>query len=414
MVIGKGLEKGHLTNVEIFQFTQQALSEVSLDNKKVLVIIPDLTRIAPIPRFFRLIYEIVHSRVKQLDYMIALGTHPPLSEKQFLARTGITLTEWKDSFKEIRYFNHAYDREDDLIRIGTVTEEEVVQMTGGLMQESVAVTINKHVMDYDFIILLSPVVPHETAGFSGGSKYLFPGISGADVISFFHWLGAIITNAKINGVKYNPVRSFLNRAASFLDKSIISFSMVVHDNQLSGLFIGDVNESWSQAADLSSKLHVQYQEKPYHQVLGITPAYYDEIWVAGKVMYKLESIVADGGELIIYAPHIKEFSVTFKPFIEKIGYHVRDYFIKQMERFQDIPRGVLAHSANIRGTGTYEKGIEKPRILVTLSTAISKSMCEKMNLGYRDPDSIDVVTWKKKEGILVVENAGGVLYRLKD
>ena len=416
MIVGKGLEQGHLTNGEILSFTQQALSEAPVDNKKVLVIIPDLTRNAPIPRFFRLIHEIIHKRVQQLDYMIALGTHQPLTEEQFLERVGITKSEWEEIYRDIRYFNHAYDQGDELIQIGSVMEEEVGQITSGLMRETVPVTINKRVLGYDFIILLSPVVPHETAGFSGGSKYLFPGIAGADAISFFHWLGAIITNQKINGVKDNPVRTFLNRAASFLDVPMFCFSMVVHDDRLSGLFIGDVNESWSMAADLSSKLHIVYLEKTYSRVLGITPTYYDELWVAGKVMYRLESIVADGGELIIFGPHIKEFSLTFKPFIERIGYHVRDYFIKQMDRFKDIPRGVLAHSTNVRGTGTFKNGVEKPRIQVTLATAIPEAACKKVNLGYQNPKSIRMGEWKHREddGILLVENAGGTLYRLKE
>lgn len=414
MVVGKGLERGHLSDEEIREFTQQALSEAPIADKRVLLIIPDLTRNAPISLFFRLIHDYVEKRVKQLDCMIALGTHQPLTKEQFCKRVGISLSEWRDTYRDVRYFNHVYDHPEELVQIGTVRGEEVERITGGLMRETVKITVNKRLLDYDFIILISPVVPHETAGFSGGNKYLFPGVAGADAIAFFHWLGAVITNPVINGTKCNPVRTFLDRAASFLDKPMISFSMVVHNTRLSGLFIGDAEKSWTAAADLSAKLHIRYLDKPYPKILGIAPSYYEEMWVAGKVMYKLEPIVADGGELIIFGPHVTEFSVTFKPFIERIGYHVRDYFLKQMDCFCDIPRGVLAHSTNVRGIGSFEKGIEKPRIMVTLATAIPQDVCKKVNLGYQDPKAIDIEAWKHREneGVLVVENAGETLYRL--
>jgi nickel-dependent lactate racemase len=414
-IIGKGMEHGFLSKGEIQTYTQEALSEARLSDKSVLVIIPDLTRSAPIPLFFRLIDENIGEQVKRLDYLIALGTHQPVDEEQFCQIVGVSIHEWKSTYKNIRYFNHVYDRMDELVEVGKLTEEEVFEISGGLMREEVSITLNKRVFDYDILIILSPVVPHETAGFSGGNKYLFPGIAGADVIAFFHWLGAVITNPMINGTKENPVRAILDNAASYLNIPCLCFNMVVQDKKISGLFIGDVKESWSRAADLSAKVHIVYLEKPYKKVLGLAPEYYTEIWVAGKVMYKLEPIVADGGELIIYGSHVAELSFTFKPIIKRIGYHVRDYFLKQMDRFSDVPRGVLAHSTNVRGVGTFENGIERPRIQVTLATAIPEAVCKKINLGYCDPKSIQIDEWKNREdeGILLVENAGGTLYRLK-
>jgi nickel-dependent lactate racemase len=143
---------------------------------------------------------------------------------------------------------------------------------------------------------------------------------------------------------------------------------------------------------------------------------YDELWVAGKCMYKLEPVVADGGELIIYAPHMREISVTHGHNIEKIGYHVRDYFTKQWDRFRDFPWGVLAHSTHVRGTGTFENGIERPRVQVTVASQIPREVCERINLGYRDPASIDIESFanREHEGILLVRKAGEHLYRLND
>ena len=142
---------------------------------------------------------------------------------------------------------------------------------------------------------------------------------------------------------------------------------------------------------------------------------YDEIWTGGKVMYKLEQVVADNGKLIIYAPHIDRVSSTWGDYIEKIGYHVRDYFLFQMENFKDVPRGVLAHSTHVCGTGIYQNGIEKPRIQVVLATSISKEKCEQINLGYMDPAGIRIADYmgREEEDILYVDHAGEILYRLE-
>jgi len=126
-------------------------------------------------------------------------------------------------------------------------------------------------------------------------------------------------------------------------------------------------------------------------------------------------VVADGGELIIYGKHIHEVSVTHGRLIARIGYHVRDYFLKQMDRFQDIPGGILAHSTHVRGMGTFENGVEKPRVQVTLATMIPEAECRAINLGYRDPDSIHPDEWRDREdeGYLLVPDAGEILYRLQ-
>ncbi len=143
---------------------------------------------------------------------------------------------------------------------------------------------------------------------------------------------------------------------------------------------------------------------------------YDEIWTGGKCMYKLEPVVADGGELIIYAPHISEVSITHGKLIEEIGYHCRDYFLKQWDKFKDKPWGILAHSTHVRGIGTFENGVENCRVRVTLATQIPREKCEQINLGWRDPASIRVEDFanREDEGILYVPKAGEMLYQLKE
>jgi nickel-dependent lactate racemase len=181
------------------------------------------------------------------------------------------------------------------------------------------------------------------------------------------------------------------------------------------LFVGTPEEAWREAADLSKKLHIVYKDKKFKKVLGIAPEMYDDLWTAGKVMYKLENVVEDGGELIIYAPHIDEVSYTHGKILDKIGYHVRDYFLAQKEKFSWVPGGIKAHSTHVKGIGTYENGIENPRINVVLATEIPEERCKRIKLGYKDYKSIDISSWENKEdkGILLVRNAGETLYRLK-
>jgi nickel-dependent lactate racemase len=252
------------------------------------------------------------------------------------------------------------------------------------------------------------------AGFSGGHKYLFPGVAGPAIIHFFHWLGALVTNWKINGVKDTVVRRVIDRAVEFVKIPITSFDMVVTRQGLKGLYVGDAREAFSAAADLSAQLHIKHVDRPYQRVLGVAPEMYDDLWTAGKVMYKLEPIVEDGGELIIYAPHITEVSYTHGHILDRIGYHCLEYFLAQMDRFADIPGGVMAHSTHVRGLGTYSGGAEKPRIQVTLATGIPRERCERINLGYMDPATIRAADWigRQKEGLLLVEHAGETLYRL--
>ncbi len=158
-------------------------------------------------------------------------------------------------------------------------------------------------------------------------------------------------------------------------------------------------------------------DKPFQRVLSVMPEMYDDLWTAAKGMYKMEPAVADGGEVVIYAPHLTEVSYTHGKLIDEIGYHCRDYFLKQWDRFKDYPGGVLAHSTHVKGLGTYdpETGIESARIRVTLATGISEERCRHINLGYLDPATINLEEWKGREaeGILYVPRAGEMLYRVK-
>jgi nickel-dependent lactate racemase len=411
-MIGTGYTDKILSESEARRILTEALEQWELTGKRVLVIIPDGTRTAPIPLFFRLLRELLAPRAAALDVLVALGTHQPMDDAALSRLVGAPVRDGRVG--ETRIANHRWDLPETFTTLGAIAQGETRALSDGMLSLDVPVQINKLILDYDHLIVCGPVFPHEVIGFSGGNKYFFPGISGQKLIDFTHWLGALITSMAIMGTKETPVRRIVDRAASFIPTPRTCLALVVKGAELAGLYAGAMEAAWSAAADLSARLHVTTVERPYRRVLSIMPAMYDDLWTAAKGMYKLEPAVADGGEVIIYAPHLDEISYTHGRIIDEVGYHVRDYFVAQWDRFKGYPWGVLAHSTHLRGAGTFENGVEKPRIRVTLATGIPKERCEKVNLGYRDPATVNPEEWRDREdeGILVVPKAGEVLYKI--
>jgi lactate racemase len=306
-----------------------------------------------------------------------------------------------------------------LATLGTLTQDHIKQIAGDVWHPSlggdVAIRINKLVLEYDHIIILGPTFPHEVVGFSGGAKYLFPGISGADMINVTHWLGALITILDTIGIKDTPVRATIHAAAKCVPTPVTLVSMVVVGEGLAGIFVGDYTEAWEAAADLSSERHIKWVDTPFQRVLSHAPTMYDELWTAAKAMYKMEPAIADGGEVIVYAPHLDTVSHVHGKYIYEAGYHVRDFYLKQWDKYGHLPLGVLAHGTHLRGSGTYENGVENARIKVTLASKVSREDCEKLSLGYMNPADIDPREWtgREDEGILYLPKAGEMLYRVK-
>lgn len=405
-----------LTHDQIEQIVAQGLPKAELAGKRILLIVPDATRSCPLGMVFKEVHRQLSGSVKALDVMIALGTHPPMSEEAICERLEITREERAGRYASVRFLNHEWDNPAALRRIGTLSPRETDELSGGLFSMEVPVDINARLFDYDEVVIIGPVFPHEVVGFSGGNKYLFPGVAGPEILNFFHWLGAVVTNPMIIGHKWTPVRKVVDRAAALLTIPKRCLCMVVEKGGLAGLFAGTPESAWDEASELSRKLHITYKPKPFHTILSCAPAMYDELWVGGKCMYKLEPVLADGGELIIYAPHIHEISVVHGKLIEELGYHCRDYFLGQWDRFKHYPWGIIAHSTHVRGIGTYENGVEKCRARVTLATGIPKEICEKINMGYRDPASINPADYadREEEGILHAPKAGEMLYQLEN
>ncbi|MBV9075531.1 MAG: DUF2088 domain-containing protein [Acidobacteria bacterium] len=413
--IGKGAPGTYLTPDEVRQIVTQAFDSGKLDGKRVIVLIPDGTRTMPMPQMFALFQEILRPRVKALDYLVALGTHTPMNDRQLSKLVGATVVNGKVG--ETNVFNHLWSDPATFANLGTIAAADIAKITDGKMSQDVPVTLNKLILEYDHIIICGPVFPHEVVGFSGGNKYFFPGIGGAEIINFTHWLGAVITNYEVIGAGYTPVRAVIDRAAQLVPKPTTCFALVVTHEGLAGLYYDTPREAWNAAAALSSKVHIKWVDKPFKRVLSVMPPMYDDLWTAAKGMYKMEPAVADGGEVIIYSPHIDEVSYTHGKIIDEIGYHVRDYFLKQWEKFRQYPGGVVAHSTHVKGMGTYDpKTGEDPRIQVSLATRIPEARCRKINLGYADPAEIDIESWlnREEEGVLVVPRAGETLYRVKN
>lgn len=410
--------KGSLLTMDVISETLVAGLAERFTNARVLVLIPDHTRTIPLGILFRMLVEIL-SDTKQLDFMVALGTHPPLTEASLLKLVGIRPDERSATYRHVGLFNHAWMNPDTLQQIGVLEQAQIQQIAGEVWHPSLggdtSVCINRAVFDYDAILIVGPTFPHEVVGFSGGAKYLFPGISGAEMINTTHWLGALMTVLNTIGIKDTPVRAMIHAAAEFVPTPVTLVSLVVMGGGLAGMFIGDVIPAWEAAADLSARRHIRWVDKPYQRVLSHAPPMYDELWTAAKAMYKLEPAIADDGELVLYAPHLDTISEVHGKYIEQAGYHVRDYYLKQWDRFKHLPLGVLAHGTHLRGSGTYENGVEKARIRVTLASRIPRDLCERLGLGYYDPNSINPDEWQGREGegVLYVPKAGEILYRLR-
>ena len=415
MTIGKGSSQSYLDENTVREIAAEAIATMPVQDKRVLILLPDGTRTAPIPQMFRNFQELLRPRVKALDYLVALGTHPPLGDAQLSKLVGTTVRGGRVG--ETRIFNHEWSDSANFAMLGTIPAADIREITGGLMSSDIRVTLNKLIFDYDHLIVCGPVFPHEVVGFSGGNKYFFPGIAGPEIINFTHWLGAVITNYNVIGAGYTPVRAVIDKAAALIPKPTWCFSLVVDHEGTCGLYFGTPQDSWKAASALSARKHIEYVDRPFRRVLSVLPELYDDLWTGGKGMYKLEPAIADGGEVVIYSPRITEVSYTHGKLIDQVGYHCRDYFLKQWDRFKHFPGGVLAHSTHVKGLGSYDAAtqIEIPRVTVTLATGIPEERCRRINLGYLDPVSIRLDEWqgRESEGIAIIPRAGEKLYRVK-
>jgi nickel-dependent lactate racemase len=411
----RGSAKG-LTRDQVRQFVAEAASQLSLKGKRVLVIIPDGTRTMPMPLMFELLQAEIGAHAAVCDYLVALGTHAQMDDAQLSRLMGRPVAG--GMCDNARIFNHRWDIPGTFADIGVIPAADVSRISRGVLSEAISVQINRLLLEYDRVLICGPVFPHEVVGFSGGNKYLFPGVSTGEMIHQTHWLGALLGSYNIIGTGTTPVRELIDLAAAKVPVPIACFALVLKGDEIAGIYFGQARDAWKLAAEHSSETHVQWVDRPFRRVLAVIPEMYTDLWTGAKGMYKSDPAIADGGEVILYAPHITEASYSHGDFLDKVGYHCAEYFLKQPKRFADVPRGILAHSIHLYGQGSYDvaSNVEKPRIKVTLATAIPEKRSRELNLGYLDYKAINLDDWKDREseGIKLIPHAGEILYRLKN
>ncbi|MFE7331299.1 lactate racemase domain-containing protein [Streptomyces sp. NPDC057565] len=405
-----------LTDAQVTRFVTEQLSGAGLDGRSVCVVVPDATRSCPLPLLLTAVHGALAGRVSRLTVLIALGTHAAMDEAPLARHLGYPEGGLAARYPGMTVLNHEWWDPETFVSLGTISADRVGSLSGGLLRHPVDIRINRAVTDHDVALVLGPVFPHEVVGFSGGNKYFFPGVAGADIIDLSHWLGALITSADIIGTRgVTPVRALIDEAAALIPSRRLALCVVARSGSaaLHSVSFGTPEDAWAAAAEVSAETHVRHLDAPVGRVLSIMPEKYEDIWTAAKGFYKLEPVVADGGEVILYAPHITAIS-EMHPEIAEIGYHCRDYFTKQWDRFKDLHWGVLAHSTHLRGAGTYdEEHGERCRVTVTLATGIPEDVVRGANLNHLDPTSVDIAAYLADPDTLVVPQAGEVLYRLR-
>ena len=405
-----------LTTDELRRFIAEQLAATDLDGKSVCLVIPDGTRSSPLPLLLRCVHQALAGRATRITAVIALGTHVAMSDEALARHLGYAEDGLDATYPGMTVINHEWDKPETFVTLGTISAERVSELSGGLLAVPAEVALNRVVVDHDVALVIGPVFPHEVVGFSGGNKYFFPGIAGQQIIDLTHWVGALITSAQIIGaLGVTPVRALINEAAALIPSRRLALCVVAKSGSydLHAASFGAPEAAWAASALISAETHVRYLDAPVNRVVSLIPEKYEDIWTAAKGFYKLEPVVADGGEVILYAPHVKEISFVHTE-IYDIGYHCRDYFVKQWDRFSDIHWGVLAHSTHLRGAGTYDEVEgEKCRVNVTLCTGIDEARVRKANLGYLSPDDFDLAAYEADPDTMVVPNAGETLFRLR-
>lgn len=412
-VVGETSRDG-LTSSILTAIVHEALDVIE-PGERVLAIIPDKTRDDNTDFLFPVAADFLASGgVASFDALVAQGTHPPMTAAQKLSKIG------RASF-DGQLFDHRWDQPGELITLGELSAGTVQELTGGLIEHAVPVSLNKLLAPgvYDTVLVFGGTVPHEVAGFAGGAKYFFPGVAGPELTHTTHWLGALAGIENIIGQVETPTRKLIEAAADLIPARVISINSVVSrtaDGELKtyGLFAGDIREAFRRAAAVSRQVHIRYTGRKYQKVVALLDPHYDEMWVGGKASYKLGAIVEDGGELIVYAPHLTKLSETHGELIEKYGYAplevVRDMLGASAELRENLC--IAAHLAHVAYAGrTDEQGRIVPRYRITMATGLDEETCRRVNLGYVDHRTIDLDALKAEPDTLVVKDAGRDLYK---
>ncbi|HEX8282798.1 MAG TPA: lactate racemase domain-containing protein [Pyrinomonadaceae bacterium] len=416
--VGEGAPDLDLSPEELRAIVEQALLTVG-PSARVLAIVPDKTRDDNTDLLFPFAAEILAARgAAQFDALVAQGTHMPMTEEEKRVKVGLGEGASLPLLGQI--FDHQWNRPEELVDLGELSAERVSELTGGLINEAVKVNLNRLLAPgvYDTVLIFGATVPHEVAGFAGGAKYFFPGVAGPNLTHATHWLGALASIENIIGRVETPTRHMIEAAADLVPARVISLNTVVtrtEDERLRthALFCGDFREAFRRAAEVSRQVHIKYTGRKYKRVVALLDAHYDELWVGGKASYKLGGIIEEGGELVIYAPHLRAISDTHGLLIEKYGYapidRVREMVALSTELRSNL--AVAAHLAHVSYAGSRdESGKVVPRYKITMASALDEATCRRVNLGFMDHREFRREDYDRDPDTLVVERAGRDLY----
>src|SRR5205085_2836074 len=391
-VNGRGAPELDLSSEELRAIVEQSLLAVA-PGARVLAIIPDKTRDDNTDTLFPAASEILDARgVAQFDALVAQGTHMPMTDEEKRAKVGLREGDSAPALGQI--YDHRWNSPEELVTIGELSAGRVSELTGGLINDAVTVNLNRLLAPglYDTVLVFGATVPHEVAGFAGGAKYFFPGVAGPDLTHATHWLGALASIERVIGRVETPTRHMIEAAADFVPARVVSLNSVVTRTdeerlRTHALFCGDFREAFRRAAEVSRHVHIKYTGRKYRRVVALLDEHYDELWVGGKASYKLGGIIEEGGELIIYAPHLRAISETHGLLIEKYGYapldRVREMVALSTELQQNL--AVAAHLAHVSYAGQRdETGRVVPRYRITMASALDDATCQRVNLGYMD------------------------------
>lgn len=414
-IVGSGSPDLDLADDELVAIVREALGHVTAGTR-VLALIPDKTRDDNTHILFPAAAEILcERRVSKFDALVAQGTHSPMSEKEKLDKIG------SPKNFDGSVFDHKWDDASELVPLGELSRDRVREITGGLLDEAIPLSINRLLAPgvYDLVLIFGATVPHEVAGFAGGAKYFFPGVAGSELTHKTHWLAALATIEKIIGRVETPTRRMIEAAADMLTPEIISFTSVAsrdEDDRLRtfALYAGDHRIALRQAADVSRNVHIRYTGRRYKRVVAILDEHYEDLWLGGKASYRLGGVIEEDGELIIYAPHLTCISETHGDAIESFGGYAPLESVKELVAASGELQAnlcVAAHLAHVSYAGRRNPdGSFSPRYRITLASQVDEETCRRVNLGYLDHQTFRREDYESDPDALIVERAGRDLY----
>jgi nickel-dependent lactate racemase len=375
--------------------------------KRVLLIPPDHTRLnSKAGLITSTLYALWH-REKTVHIMPALGTHFPMTKEQCIMMFG-------DGIPQTSYLNH--DWRHDLEILGRVNEEEISRLSENKLHFSLEVGVNKKLLtgDYDLILSIGQVVPHEVIGMANYTKNILVGVGGGDTIHKSHYLGAVYGMERIMGETYSPVREVLNDAYdTFVRPRVkLKFMLTVigkDDGQLAtkGFFVGEHHDTFERACQLSRAVNINHLDRPIKKcVVYLDPDEFHSTWLGNKAIYRTRKAMADDGELIILAPALKTFGEDqeIDRLIRKYGYWGTEQTLQDVENNAELKNNLSAAAHLIHGTSdgrfkiTYcpGEGLSEKDIAAVgfahldLEEALRQYPFEKFKEGWNQHDGEDI------------------------